>query len=204
MKIVRNIIFDLGGVLLDIDFKKTSAAFEKLGISKFDNYYSQHSANELFEKLETGQITAQYFYDAIKQHCQADTTDQQVQVAWNALLLHFRKESINALLELKNRYDIYLLSNTNGIHQKSFEKTYQQETGLLSLDHCFKKSYYSHIIHMRKPYRSTYDFVLKDAGLLAEETLFIDDSYGNISGAIAAGLHTHLLLPEEKIENLDL
>jgi glucose-1-phosphatase len=204
MDAVKNIIFDLGGVLLDIDYNKTSEAFKKLGASDFDSFYSQQGANELFEDLETGKIKDTFFYDAMQEHCRPGATHQQIQEAWNAILLDFRKESLEFLPQLSGRYSLFLLSNTNSIHQTAFNKIFTRQTGHLNFDDFFTKSYYSHLINQRKPYPSTYKYVLQDAGIDAGETLFIDDSKVNIEGAAAAGLKTHWLTPVEKIEVLNL
>ena len=204
MSQIKNIIFDLGGVLLNIDYNKTSNAFKKLGASSFDEFYSQAGANHLFEALETGDITEGAFYKAMAPHCLAQTNEQQIRQAWNSILLDFRQESLEILIQLKEKYNLYLLSNTNSIHLDAFNKILMEQTGNSSLDKYFIKSFYSHIIRLRKPYAATYQWVLKDADLKSADTLFIDDSINNINGAKEVGLHTHLLLPNEKIEDLEL
>ncbi|MDO9373652.1 MAG: HAD family phosphatase [Bacteroidota bacterium] len=204
MAAIKNIIFDLGGVLLNIDYKKTSRAFTDLGVAGFDDLYSQVTANHLFEALETGEISDEAFYAEMAPHCAPDTSVLQMQQAWNRILLDFREGSLEFLKQLRERYNIYLLSNTNSIHLQEFNRILQAQTGEASLDEFFTKSYYSHIMKKRKPYPETYKWVLDDAGIEAEETLFIDDSINNIKGAMVAGLQTHLLLPNEKIEDLGL
>ncbi|MBL0356635.1 MAG: HAD family phosphatase [Chitinophagaceae bacterium] len=203
MAAIKNIIFDLGGVLLNIDFNRTAEAFKQLGVKNFDGFYSKETASDLFEKLETGYISNEYFYAAMQQHCTPGTSFMQVQNAWNAILVGFRKESIGFLSSLKHRYPIYLLSNTNSIHHNRFIELFREETGD-SFDAHFIKSYYSHEIQKRKPYKDTYLFVLENGGMNAAETLFIDDAVTNIEGAKKAGLQTHLLLPSERIEGLGL
>lgn len=202
MQGVKNIIFDLGGVLLNIDYNKTSEAFKRLGAADFDTFYSQQGANELFESLETGNITETDFYATMQEHCRPGTTYDEIRDAWNAILLDFRKASLHFLDGLDKKYNLYLLSNTNSIHKTEFNKIFTRETGRPHFDDFFSKAYYSHLIHQRKPYPSTYHFVLNDAGLNVMETLFIDDSKVNIDGAIVAGLKTHWLKPGETIENL--
>ena len=204
MQEIKNIIFDLGGVLLNVDYHKTADAFKLLGAKQFDEFYSQANANHLFEALETGEITESDFYQSIGQYCSNGTTIDQIQAAWNAILLDFRKESLESLERLKSNYNLYLLSNTNSIHVTAFNQILKAETGRSSLDEFFVKSYYSHIIQKRKPYADTYQWVLSDSNLVAGETLFIDDSVNNIKGAAEVGIKTHLLLPTEKIEQLDL
>jgi putative hydrolase of the HAD superfamily len=127
-----------------------------------------------------------------------------MQEAWNAILLDFRVESLAVLEQLKTRYTIFLLSNTNSIHLTAFNQILLKQTGKSSLDGYFIKSYYSHLINKRKPYVATYDWVLQDAQIVAEETLFIDDSINNIKGAMEAGIQTHCLLPHETIQQLSL
>ncbi len=199
---IKNLIFDLGGVLLDIDYNKTSDAFKTLGVHQFDELYSQTGANHLFEQLETGKISEDDFYTAIQRYCNPSTTKEQLTAAWNAILLNFRIKSLHCLNGLKEKYNIYLLSNTNSIHLKAFDKIFEEEIGKASLDDYFIKAYYSHKIHLRKPYPSTYQFVLDDAGIYAKETLFIDDSIVNIEGAKEAGLEVHHLLAGQKIEDI--
>ena len=204
MAAIKNIIFDLGGVLLNIDYNKTANAFKALGASDFDSFYSQAGANELFELLETGNISEDDFYKAMKPYCQPGTTNEQMQTAWNAILLDFRMESLQFLSEKKEQYNLYLLSNTNSIHHTAFHEAFTRVTNLTNFDDYFKKSYYSHTMHRRKPYAATYEFVLQDAGIVAQETLFIDDSIVNIEGAKQTTMQLHLLLPGETIEGLGL
>jgi putative hydrolase of the HAD superfamily len=203
MAVIKNIIFDLGGVLLTIDFNRTAQAFRQLGVKNFDDFYSKEAANELFEKLETGHVSNEDFYAAMQQHCAPGTTHAQIQAAWNAILVGFRAESLASLALLKNRYNIFLLSNTNSIHHAQFSAEYEAAHGN-AFDALFVKAYYSHQVQRRKPYTETYLYVLEDAKINAAETLFIDDALSNIEGAKSAGIQTHLLLANERIENLEL
>ncbi len=201
---IKNLIFDLGGVLLNIDFNKTSQAFQQLGITQFDLLYSQTQADNLFEDLETGQLSEADFYNTLAVYCREGTSNEQMKNAWNALLLDFRKESLSYLKDLKKTYKIFLLSNTNSIHKTAFDEIFVKETGENSLDHYFITAYYSHLINKRKPYVETYRMVLDDAGIIAGETMFIDDSINNILGAKQAGLQTHHLLPGTFINDIPL
>ena len=199
---IKNIIFDLGGVLLNIDYNKTAQAFQQLGVTNFDELYSQYKANPLFEELETGKISEAAFYQAIEQYCRPATSQKDIENAWNAMLLSFRTESLDFLVSLKDRYNLFLLSNTNSIHLKAFQQIFTTETGKASLDNYFTKCYYSHIIQMRKPYMDVYQFVLQEGNMNAEETLFIDDSINNVNTAKELGMQVHHLLATEKIEDL--
>ena len=204
MQQIRNIIFDLGGVLLDVDYNRASSAFIQLGVKNFDELYSQYKSNDLFEKLETGEVSEKAFYQAIREYSKIDITEEAIETAWNSMLLDFRKPSLSFLDLIKDKYRVFLFSNTNSIHHKAFREIFTTQTGKASLDDYFIKSYYSHVVGMRKPYKESYQFILQDAGINAGETLFIDDSYNNIEGAKETGILTHLLLEGEKIEELGL
>jgi glucose-1-phosphatase len=202
MPILKNIIFDLGGVLLNIDYNKTEKAFQDLGFGEFKEMYNQYSSDAVFTRLETGTISRDVFYEYMIHTSNNTISDVQINEAWNSMLLDFREESLHFLLILSKRYQLYLLSNTNAIHEKAFAEIFTKQTGQPSLDNYFSKSYYSHKLGLRKPNKDIFNFVLNDAGLLAEESLFIDDSYNNINTAKSMGFETHLLLPGEKIERL--
>lgn len=202
MNEIRNIIFDLGGVLLNINYQKTAHAFEQLGFHDFNNMYTQYTADEIFSKLETGKISNEDFYNSLLAKAAQPIRVEDLQTAWNAMLLDFRTESLAKLRQLKLDYKIFLLSNTNDIHWQAFQTIFTESTGEDSLDHHFHKAYYSHQVGLRKPNADIYEFVAADAGLEIAETIFIDDSYNNIEAASALGFQTHLLLAGEKIEAL--
>ncbi len=203
MKIPANIIFDLGGVLINLDFDKTTNAFRELGFPHFENMFSQFKADQLFEKLEKGQLTREDFFTVLRKVGKEGISNLQIEIAWNSMLLDFREESLGFLSELSKTSNLFLLSNTNAIHFDAFNKILKEQTGKSSLDPFFQKTYYSHLISLRKPNNDIFDFVLKDAGINAEETLFIDDTSTNIEAAGKIGFLTHLLLPGERIEKLN-
>jgi glucose-1-phosphatase len=204
MAATKNIIFDLGGVLLNLDFRRTIKAFEKLGLKNFENMFSQFKADELFEKLETGHISETDFYAAVKKRTETDITNEQIDEAWNALILNFRKESLALLEKLSANYKLYLLSNTNSIHLKYFKRSFTKETGKPLLDEYFTKAWYSNEMGLRKPNEDIFEFVLQQENLIAAETLFIDDTLINIETAHKMGFKTHHLLSTERIELLEI
>ena len=204
MQKIENIIFDLGGVLLDVDYNLTRIAFEKLGVIHFDEMYSQANADKLFQKLETGAITDEEFYNEMNQATGLHLSKKEIREAWNAMLLSFREESLDFLDEVRERYQTFLLSNTNNIHLTAFYETYNQKERKRSFQQYFNKAFYSFEIGLRKPDVECYEWVLNDLQIDAEKTLFIDDSIKNIEGAEKAGLQTILLTAEKRIENLGL
>ncbi len=200
----KNIIFDLGGVLFNIDYHRPVQAFAALGYEGFDAMYSQAAANPLFEKLETGHISNHDFFEAMKLLAPQPVSTEQIQEAWNSILLGFRLSSMQYLLQLQPYYQLYLLSNTNAIHLIQIQDFCQKQTGQNSLDDYFTKAWYSNRVGLRKPNQDIYQFVLEDGGLLAQETLFIDDSAQNTAAAERMGIRSHLLKPDERIEALGL
>jgi glucose-1-phosphatase len=204
MKKIKNIIFDLGGVFLDIDFKATEKAFVSLGVTNFNDFYTQHTASTLFEDLETGKVSPAAFYDGFRKETGAQLTDDQIRDAWNAMLGRFPVERLSWLEDIGFRYNIYLYSNTNVIHYDAFQKIYRECTGKENFDDYFVKAHYSHDLGSRKPYAESFTKLLNAEKLNPEETLFIDDSYKNIEGAKEAGLQAFLLLPPKTVLDLDL
>ena len=201
---IKNIIFDLGGVLLNLDFKRTIDAFEKLGLTDFENMFSQFKADELFTNLETGRLNEADFYAAVKKRTEKTITEAEIDHAWNALILDFRMESLAFLESLSPKYKLYLLSNTNIIHLKYFKHLFTRKTGKPLLDAYFSKAWYSNEVGLRKPGAEIFEFALKAGNLVAAETLFIDDTFANIETAQKLGFKTHLLLPSERIEFLEI
>jgi len=202
MKEIRNIIFDLGGVLLNINYQKTADAFQRLGFEQFNNMYTQYTADEVFSKLETGKISNEDFYETLLSKSTHPISVADLRAAWNAMLLDFRSESLTKLQQLKQQYQVYLLSNTNDIHWQAFQSIFTESTGEATIDDYFHKAYYSHQVGLRKPNADIFEFVAADAGLERAKTLFIDDSYNNIEAAASLGFQTHLLLEGEKMETL--
>ena len=196
---IRNIVLDLGMVLLDIDYDLTTNAFINLGYENFREMYSQYKADQLFEKLEMGKVSREELYSVLEKiH---DVTDQQIQDAWNAMILHYRKSSFEWLASVKDEYRFFLLSNTNVIHKERFDGLFEEEMGG-KMDDYFERAYYSHLVGMRKPDREIFEFVIQDAGIIPAETLFVDDLYPNIDTAKKLGFQTWLLKKGELVEEI--
>jgi putative hydrolase of the HAD superfamily len=199
---VSSIIFDLGGVLINLDPERTRQSFIKLGTPHFDQLFTVYKATQLFDDFETGHVDPDTFIKTLQKETAEGTTEQDIIAAWNAMLLDFRLESLNFVNQLKEKYPTFLFSNTNIIHYKSFQQTIKETTPYESVDALFHKAYYSHEIGMRKPVVDAYRYIINEKGLDAEQTLFIDDNKDNIQGAREAGLQTKHLLPGESVEKL--
>jgi glucose-1-phosphatase len=194
---IKNIIFDLGGVIINIDYRLTANAFKNLGIPQFDTLFSQLKQTPLFDLFETGKISSQEFRSELKKAIPFSITDSQINIAWNAMLLDFPPQKIELLQKIKNKYRTFLLSNTNEIHTEKFNIILQNQTGYNSLEPLFEKVYLSHKIGLRKPDKAIFDLVLNENKLKPAETLFIDDSPQHIEAAQQCGIQTiHLTQPE--------
>ena len=204
MQPVKNIIFDLGGVLLNLDFAAAEKAFTELGFDDFKNMFASGHVTSFIKDYEVGAIDDNQFVKEIHKIANKQNDDQVAIAAWNAMLVDFPKERIEYLKELKKKYRLFLFSNTNALHLKSFRKTFSDtfENGIF--DELFEKAYYSHEIKLRKPTREAFDYVIRDAGLHAGETLFVDDMLVNVEGARAAGLQAAQVEPGMTILDLDL
>jgi putative hydrolase of the HAD superfamily len=201
---VKNIIFDLGGVLFNIDFAKTESAFKALGVTGFHEMFTQHHANDLFIQLETGALSELEFYEAFRSASGVQLTNEQIKTAWNALLIDFRLPTLAWLEDIKERYQIFLFSNTNQIHHDAFHATFKEQTGRDDFDSYFVKAYYSQHMGMRKPDLTPFHRILAEHGLLAAETLFIDDTIKNVIAAREAGMLAHHLVWPQTLPELPL
>jgi glucose-1-phosphatase len=200
---VKNIIFDLGGVILNIDYGKTANAFKKVGVANFDKIYSQAKQGQVFDKLETGELTPDEFREYMKKivpSLQLSDIDK----SWNAMLLDLPAPRIDLLNKLKKKYRLFLLSNTNEIHVKCFRKIIESSYGENIFDTIFENQYYSSDIGLRKPNPECFQYVLEKNGIEPSETLFIDDSIQHIEGARKLKINTYHLIPGEDITTLFL
>jgi len=187
---LRPVIFDLGGVLLNIDYSKTEDAFKELGIDNFDAIYSQAQQSDLFDRFETGKITEDHFFTELKKHVPEDVSTLQLKTAWNSMLLDFPTERLNLLKEVAKNYRTFLFSNTNETHISEFENIIQIQHGLANLDPLFERVYFSNQVEIRKPNGEAFEFVIQQNSLDKKETVFFDDSLQHIKGAESIGLRS--------------
>ncbi len=187
---IKNIIFDLGGVILNIDFNKAAIAFKKLGINNFEDLYSRATQSKLFVNLEKGFITDEQFYDEIRSLSGINIANDEIKGAWNELILDFPPKRLELLMKLKENYNCFLLSNTNKIHYDCYQKDLRDNHNIDGLESLFEKAYFSQDIKQRKPDLGIFHHVLTDQKLKPKETLFVDDTMENINAAKEVGMHT--------------
>jgi len=201
---IKNLLFDFGGVIMNINYRLTINEFNRLGYPAFEEMYAQYTASPLFEKLETGNVSEDTFYSAMQAMAPQPVSVQTIRDAWNAMLIGFNKETITFLETLRPHYRMFLLSNTNIIHKRAFDEMLMRTHGIPAIDVFFEKAYYSHLIGLRKPHPEVFEFVLKDAAIDPAETLFIEDSINNLAAAEKFGIRGLLIAPGENLhEKLD-
>lgn len=199
MEKIKNIIFDYGNVIFEIDFRITQKALTQIGIPNVENFFGHKGHNNLFDNLETGLITPAEFRDGIRLETQNPAlTDAEIDAAWNSLLIGVPPNVHDVLLKVKENYRTFLLSNTNQIHYDYIMKYLKDEFDVENNDHLFEKAYYSQQMLKRKPHVEIFEQVINENNLNPAETLFIDDTPGHLEGAKKAGLQTLLMTENPK------
>lgn len=199
MEKIKNIIFDYGNVIFEIDFRITQKALAQIGIPNIENFFGHKGHTDLFDNLETGLITPAQFRDGIRLEAQNPAlTDAEIDAAWNSLLIGVPPNVHDVLLKVKENYRTFLLSNTNQIHYDYIMKYLKDEFDVENNDHLFEKAYYSQQMLKRKPNVEIFEQVIHENNLNPAETLFIDDTPGHLEGAKKAGLQTLLMTENPK------
>ena len=202
MSKINNIIFDLGGVIINLDIPKTINEFNKLSSIPFESIYTQLQQYPIFDLYDKGEISSDDFFNDLKKITKTNNDIPAIRKAWDAMLLDFPKHRLELLNSLKDKYRIFLLSNTNEAHIETFELDLYNQHGHKNLEPFFEKVYYSCRIGMRKPDTEIFDYVLNQNNLKAEETLFIDDSPQHIEGALKTGINAKLLHKHREVADL--
>tara|TARA_B100001769_G_C21991709_1_gene533010 strand:+ start:377 stop:1000 length:624 start_codon:yes stop_codon:yes gene_type:complete len=200
MERIKNIILDLGGVLINLDFQKLNESLKKLGL---ENAFSKTEQIDLFDKLEEGRISEDFFLTEFKNLTTKKHSNKEIIDAWNSILLDFPIERIELLEYLGKKYRLFLFSNTNSMHIKEVYNILNRSYGIKNLNPYFEKIYLSNELGIRKPKVEGFKQIINYHDLKLDETLFIDDSPQHVSGAKDAGLRAELLdVEKEDINNL--
>lgn len=202
MQNIKNIIFDYGNVIFNINFNNVQEAWQKLGINNAAEFYGHKHQDPVFNLLERGEITNAGFRDRIRELTQKpELTDEQIDNAWNAIFVGIPEGNHELLLKLKNKYRTFLLSNINAIHYDFVHNYLKKVYNLNSNDELFEKVYYSHLTGKRKPEPEIFEQVLNENNLNPAETLFIDDSPQHLESAKKLGLQTFLMTAPDTIQD---
>jgi FMN phosphatase YigB (HAD superfamily) len=203
MQNIKNIIFDYGNVIFMLDFAASKRAWQELGVLDPDTFYSHQSQDRIFTDFESGDVEPAEFRDYIRRILRKpDLTDEQIDHAWNSLLVGVPEGNHELLLGLKSKYRVFLLSNNNSIHYKYIMDYLKKEFGFEGNEHLFEKTYYSHLVNKRKPNEDIFKQVLEENDLNPAETLFIDDSPQHIATAKKLGINTYLMTAPDSIQGL--
>ena len=203
MQNIKNIIFDYGNVIFNIDFTRVQQAWKQLGINNSHEFYGHRQQDPIFNLLERGEITEAEFRDRIRQIShKPELTDEQIDDAWNQIFVGIPQGNHELLVQLKNKYRTFLLSNINAIHYDYVHKYLREEFSMDNNDALFEKIYYSHLVGKRKPDPEIFEQVIHENNLNPAETLFIDDSPQHLETAQKLGLQTYLMTAPDNIQDL--
>jgi len=189
----KNIVFDFGGVILNIDPGLTIDALYEMAHKDIADQTHKIITDPLFHQFEMGQVSEQEFRNATCKMLgikNSDCTDGIFDEAWNAMLLDIPLPRLDLIESLAPGHRLFLLSNTNSIHIRKVSEIVQETIGKPSIDHLFENTYYSHLVNMRKPNRDIFELVLWKNNLKPSDTIFLDDMPINFPGAQSAGIAT--------------
>ena len=202
LKSIKNIIFDLGGVIINIEPQKTYDAFLQLSGNILNQNNDSLDSIELFSQYERGVISTSEFIKNIQHQYCPNASPKEIIDAWNAILLDIPQERNDLLLQLKSKYNTFLLSNTNELHRLEIDKQVQDNFSLNGLNAYFQKAYFSYEMKLQKPEDEIFLQILKEQNILPEETLFIDDTPKHLNTANRLGIKTFKATSEENINSL--
>lgn len=188
IRTIDTVLFDLGGVLLDVDYNRTVQVFAQNGVHDFDALYTKAKQDHLFDHFETGSISPAEFRNEVRKRTKSSISDGQINDCWNAMLGSLPTKRLEMIAALRQRMPVRLLSNTNAIHVEAFTRILKEENGIEDFKSLFDGAYYSNELGLRKPNTEVFHHVLKKHGEKPERTLFIDDTLHHVDGARKAGL----------------
>ncbi len=195
---ISTLIFDFGGVIVELDKDRCVDNFKALGVADTDKFLGNFAQKGFFLRFEKGFISEADFRSGIREMTSRMLTDEDIDRAWCSFIVNIPKEKIELLISLRKRYKVLMLSNTNSIHIRFCRERYFREAGW-RLEDCFDKCYFSYEMHMAKPDEEIFKALLDDAGLLPEECLFLDDGEQNIETAKRLGINSYCLKESEDL-----
>ncbi len=200
---IKNIIFDLGVVLLDVNYRHTIDAFSSLGLENPEEAFSKQKQDEFFRKYERGQISENDFLTGLSARIGGADVNE-LRDAWCKMLGELPQAKFDLIKILSQNYRLFVLSNTNQTHQMWFEQKIDDQYGWKNFSECFEFIGYSHLINQRKPDKEAFQFILNKYKLAPEETLFVDDTMEHIEGARRLGVRVLHYNDGEDLEELVL
>ncbi len=199
---IKNIIFDLGGVLLDLDIQGSMHQFEALGAKDLQKQIHKYGSQGIFGQLEHGEIDEDAFFEGLRTLLKEEVSNDELKSAWNIIIKDFPLYRMQMIDRLKDQYNLYVLSNTSILHANVFEGLFYERMGK-EMQTVFKQIFYSHEMGISKPKPGIYQKLIQESGINPSETVFIDDSEANIHEALNHGIHGLYKPGEEEVANLD-
>lgn len=202
MKPYKNLVFDIGNVIVDIDFDVIVAEFQKLSVVDFKEILSYSKQNPIFDWMDIGKISAAQFRQELRKVLKPGVTDDEINKAWNSILINYPEQKFRLLRELKMHYKTFALSNINELHVAAINKAAQTKFGEKEFGNFFHRAYYSNEIGHRKPDKEIYEFIAAREKLVPAETFFVDDKEENIETARSLGWQAYHLRDRDKLHEL--
>ncbi|MDH5397085.1 MAG: HAD family phosphatase [Cyclobacteriaceae bacterium] len=197
MKKIKVLIFDLGGVVIDLHIDRTLKRFAEIAGVDLEKLMISYGQPEFFRQYEKGLISTAEFRHEINEYLHTNLDDAEIDNAWNSMLGEIPKHRVEKLMSLRDSFQLMLLSNTNDLHLSRFNEILHQSSGIAAMDEVFHKVYYSNEVKMRKPDAEIFRHVIDDNALNPAEFLFLDDTMENLKGAQKLGIQTfHVTHPE--------
>lgn len=199
---IKNIIFDLGAVIINIDPERSRKSLDNISGGNYENDMKELMEGNFFEQYEKGEISTNDFVNTLAEALMQNASESEIKRIWNMTLLDIPKARVDILTRAKKDYNTFLLSNTNDLHIEAIYKMLEEEYNMPNLDSLFDKVYLSYELGLRKPEPEIFRKVLNDNNLKPEETLFIDDSEEHTTAAERLGIRVYHLTSEENLEDL--
>ena len=198
---ISTLIFDFGGVLIDLDMNQSILNFKKLGVENVENYLSNFGQSGFFMQLEKGKISTEEFRSEIRKLTTNTITDKEIDDAWNAFLVRIPSEKLDIVYQLRKKFRVIMLSNTNAIHFPYAERTFFSYKNR-GIDEYFDKCYRSYDMKMAKPDAEIFEAILSQEQVAANQCLLLDDGPKNIEQAQKMGFQTYFVDPKEDLSFL--
>jgi putative hydrolase of the HAD superfamily len=201
MEGIKNLLFDFGGVIVGIDKNAAVKRFKEIGAHNIEDFLNEYRQTGIFLELEEGKLTLDEFHEKFRETFGSHITDEEIDSGWMAFLTYIPEYKLDLIDELRKKYNVYLLSNTNPVISQWAHSSKFSPTGR-TIDSYFDKCYLSFEIGCAKPEEGIYLHVLEDAGINASETLFFDDGQSNLDAAAKLGFKTYLVDQEEDLRKV--
>lgn len=201
MKKIKNVLFDFGGVIVGLNKQNAVNRFKEIGVANIEDYLGEFRQEGIFLALEEGKLSREEFYTELQKLAGKKISNEDIDSAWMAFLTHIPEYKFQLLKDLRKKYKVYLISNTNPVimgwaETENFSPTKEPITAF------FDKVYYSYKIGSAKPDKYIFEYVIKDSGIEPSETLFLDDGQANIDMGRFLGLQSRLTNQDEDLRKV--